>query len=218
MLAPWLPSRRIFPYWLCLGVLSLEGLHLGGTDADSLLSHMGPQWPLISVLHSSNSCWRIWVWGMATLGCQFDTSGKKEPQLINCPHQIGLWSFSWSLIYVGGPSPVWAVSSLNMWWTLHGRRLKVSLGAAQWAVSLCGSCFRLLVVCDPMLSGTHFGSCHSSNNKQTRTGFKPSLFLCDTPAYVWSSPLSWTYSPDVLSPHSYSDRSFVWSESDLSIY
>ena len=85
-----------FQTYLPLLALSLCLILRGSISRwNSLLSHMGPQWPLINVLHSPNSCWRIWGLGMANLGCQFDTSGKKkEPQLINCPHQIGLWSFS----------------------------------------------------------------------------------------------------------------------------
>ena len=42
---------------------------------------------------------------MTDLGCPFHTSGKKELQLISCPHQIGLWS-SYLLVGVGWPSPV----------------------------------------------------------------------------------------------------------------
>lgn len=35
---------------------------------------------------------------MANLGCQYDTPGKKEPQLKNCPHQTGLETCLWDTL------------------------------------------------------------------------------------------------------------------------
>lgn len=37
---------------------------------------------------------------MASLACQFDTPGRKEPQLKNCFHQTCLWTCLWSIFLI----------------------------------------------------------------------------------------------------------------------
>lgn len=62
--------------------------------------------------HLSVTLKRCMSYVMANLGCQFDTPGKREPQLRNCFYQIGLWACLWETflddsLACQGPTHCW---------------------------------------------------------------------------------------------------------------
>lgn len=77
------------------------------------------------------------------LGCQFDTPGKKEPQLRNCFHQIGSRAHLWCVFLVANwcrrnrdTVGLWRQAGLGC-----GRKVAWNLGTNQQAALFRGFCF-----------------------------------------------------------------------------
>ena len=81
--------------------------------------------------------------------------GKNKPQLRKSHHQIGLWTFSWLIIDVGGPTPLCVVPTLGRWpWVVQEGW--ASHGVSQYAALLHALCFHSCLQV-PALTSSHGG-------------------------------------------------------------
>lgn len=96
---------------------------------------------------------------IADLGCQLEVPGKKEPQLKNCFHQVGLWACIWGIFSIvnwfRGLRQLWVVLSLGLdCLKKYSCRWEEASAHHSSVVSASNSCIFMLV------SQPYFTSCN----------------------------------------------------------